>query len=161
MLNKMLVSTLCCIYPGSLILAPRLYRGSICWDFAVVACIEKHCASGESGLLFNAEQPEILPCIYIKNANAGAECTISVLWLHPHTEHEFMATHVSFNPSQVRNTQSALHLWQEQEQALSLVKAHTEVLYLSENWEVDGAINDHRWTVAERSSSINRYQHSR
>lgn len=122
----------CDVYPGSLVLAPRLFQGTLCWDFAIVTQITENCRP----ILTTTSTTRILNQYSFRTSehNDESEITISVLWLRPQTQYEHFSHNITFASSQLRQPQDAVQYWQEQEAALSIVHAADDVLYLNTDY---------------------------
>jgi hypothetical protein len=96
-------------FVGSLVLAPRFYRGSICWDFAVITAmsIERDAACN----------------------TAIKEKPVSVLWAYPQNTYELHAYALTFSSQQLRPPTEAVQLFTSQQQALLRAQPGDEVLF--------------------------------
>ena len=134
------------IYPGSLVLAPRLFQGFLCWDFAIVTQISENrrpmlTATSTTQTLDQYSFQDCEPC-------SEAEVAISVTWLRPQTLYEHFSHNITFAPSQLREPHEAVRYWQEQEAALSIVQVGGDVLYLNTDCNSSSGV----WHFAKVSS---------
>lgn len=134
LLNQLLISQATSsqvfdVYIGSLVLAPRFFRGSLCWDLAVVTKIEQNCRP----ILTTTSTITQLDTYSLLTYEPGSEVevTISVLWLRPQTTYEHFSHSINFLPTQLRHTQETVQYYQEQQDALLIVQPDQEVIYLN------------------------------
>ena len=103
------------IYKGSLILAPRLFNSSMCFDFAIVVCI-----SGSDVQANSTQRP---------TASSLLDQSIDVLWVHPQSSYECYSQGISFAESQLRSTAMAIRCWDFQKLHLDQLKVGQRVMY--------------------------------
>jgi hypothetical protein len=108
------VCSLC--FTGSLVLAPRFYRGSICWDFAIVT------STGSTGNLPSSSDLASTDAIQ-------TEAQISILWAYPQSQYELHSSAITFSSQQLRPPPDALLLLTAHQQALRRIQPGDEVLY--------------------------------
>jgi len=137
LLNQLLISQATSsqifdVYIGSLVLAPRFFRGSLCWDLAVITKIEQNCRPilTTTSIITQLDTYSLLTC----EPGSEVEVTISVLWLRPQTTYEHFSHSINFLPAQLRHTQEAVQYYQEQQEALSIVQPDQEVMFLSTDY---------------------------
>lgn len=103
------------IYKGSLILAPRLFNSSMCFDFAIVVCI-----SGSDAQANSTQR---------STASSLLDQSIDVLWVHPQSSYECYSQGISFAESQLRSTAMAIRCWDFQKLHLDQLKVGQRVMY--------------------------------
>jgi hypothetical protein len=103
--------TISSYFVGSLVLAPRFHRGSICWDFAVITTM-----SVERDTACNTVMQET---------------PVSVLWAYPQNTYELHASAISFSSNQLRPLTEAVQHFTSQQQALQRIQPGDEVLFNS------------------------------
>ena len=116
-------------FPGSLVLAPRLYEGIMCMDFAIVTLIKSCNLDSQSFIsqeMHDSGVSETKSDAFIKNSNQ----TMKVIWLRPHSRYELYSHSISFSESQLdfKNVSSIL---QDQELRIKTLSVGDKVLYIS------------------------------
>lgn len=105
------------MYTGSLLLAPRLFNSSMCFDFAIAVSISTS----------SCNQADI-----IQRSTASPQCLdqgIEVLWVHPQSSYECYSQGISFAESQLRSSAMAIRCWDYQRMRLEKLKEGQRVMY--------------------------------
>lgn len=90
-----------CMYLGSLILCPRLFRGVMCWDQCIVTSIKLRTVGSGGASDSYATQLENVSSIDRTSVDNN-EVQLSVMWLHPQSLHEQTSSNITFPLSHTR-----------------------------------------------------------
>ena len=112
------------VYSGSLVLAPRFFQGTMCWDLAVVTSITER---DNSSVAENATQ---LVSICLDTLATKATQIVSIAWIRPQNKYELHSAGIEFTPAQLRCPSEALQLLCAQETALCSINNLKNMLYL-------------------------------
>lgn len=112
------------VHVGSMVLAPRLFQGILCYDLALVVNIVDSNAETTTSL---CEQQASDSFKSNPSQSSKEYRTIYIIWLRPQSEYEFYSSGIAFSSTQI-NLNGVTFL-QEQESMLNLLKQSDKIMY--------------------------------